>query len=150
VKVTAASITGANPGEFAISGISFPVTINAGSSTPFTVTFTPGAAGSASATLSFTSSASNSPTAALTGTGTAAAQHWVDLTWNASTGAVTYNTYRKLPTDSNYTQINSGDTNTAYTDNNVTSGQTYDYVVTAVDGNGIESGYSNMTEALIP
>jgi fibronectin type 3 domain-containing protein len=38
---------------------------------------------------------------------------------------------------------------TAYTDNNVTDGTTYCYATTAVDSGG-ESGYSNITQAVIP
>jgi hypothetical protein len=48
VTVTSASLS--NP-AFSLSGISFPVTIQAGNSTSFTVTFAPQAAGQANATL---------------------------------------------------------------------------------------------------
>ena len=36
------------------------------------------------------------------------------------------------------------------TDNSVVGGQTYYYVVTAVDSSGAESGYSNQTQAVVP
>ena len=148
VTVSSASSTS---GEYTLSGITLPATIAAGQSLPFTVTFTPNASGAANASLTFTSNASNSPTTeTLTGTGQAAQSHWADLTWNTTSGAVTYNIYRKLPSDSSYTQISSGDATTSYTDNNVTAGTTYDYVVTAVDGNDGESGYSNMAIVTIP
>jgi fibronectin type 3 domain-containing protein len=42
------------------------------------------------------------------------------------------------------------DATTAYTDTSVSSGQTYYYVATAVDGSSNESGYSNQTQAVIP
>jgi len=148
VTVTSASI---DNGEFVLSGITLPQTLTAGQTVPFTVTFTPTATGATSASLTFTSNASNSPTVeTLTGTGKAAAQHSVDLSWSSSTGAVSYNIYRKLSSDPGYSQISSFDTTTAFTDSSVTAGQTYDYVVTAVDGNSQESGYSNMAQAIVP
>jgi hypothetical protein len=149
VTVTSA---GFSAGEFALSGISLPVTLSAGQSTPFTVTFAPQASGAASASLSFSSNASNSPTVqTMTGTGTAPTQHTVDLTWNPSNGAVGYNIYRSIVSGGSYTMINSSlDGTTAYTDNTVVSGQTYYYVVTSVDGNSNESGYSNQVQAIIP
>jgi fibronectin type 3 domain-containing protein len=55
-----------------------------------------------------------------------------------------------LSSGSSYTQIDSGDATTAYQDNNVTAGQTYDYVVTAVNSEGQESSYSNMVQVTIP
>jgi fibronectin type 3 domain-containing protein len=58
--------------------------------------------------------------------------------------------YRKLAADQTYTEINSGNATTAYTDNNVAAGQTYNYEVTAVDASGSESGYSNMAQGVIP
>jgi hypothetical protein len=55
---------------FSLSGITTPVTINAGQSTSFTVVFTPQVAGAASGTVTLTSDAPNSVlTIALTGTG---------------------------------------------------------------------------------
>jgi fibronectin type 3 domain-containing protein len=130
-----------------LSGITLPITISAGQSVPFTVTFTPNAPGTASGTLTFSSNASSSPTVqTLSGTG----QPWVGLSWQASNGAVSYNVYRKLTTDQNYTQINSGDGATTYTDNNVSAGTTYNYVVTAVNSESQESSYSNMAPATVP
>ena len=87
----------------------------------------------------------------MTGTGTAPKPHTVDLTWTASPDAVGYNIYRGAVSGGPYTMINSAlDSTTAYTDSTVVSGQTYYYVTTAVDGNGIDSGYSNQSQAIIP
>jgi hypothetical protein len=149
VTVSSASI---NSNEFVLSGISLPQTIAAGQAVSFAATFTPTSSGTANATLTFTSNASNSPTVqSLTGTGTAAPQHSVDLAWSASSGAVGYNIYRGAVSGGPYAIINSSlDSSSAYTDNTVASGQTYYYVVTAVDGNSHESGYSNETQAIIP
>lgn len=50
-----------------------------------------------------------------------------------------------------YSRINSAlEAATTYTDIAVTAGMTYYYVTTAVDGSGIESGYSNQVQAVIP
>ncbi len=149
VTVSSASL---NNGEFALSGISLPATIPAGQSAPFTVTFTPQTSGATSASLSFSSNASNSPAVqTMTGTGTAATQHTVDLTWDASSGAVGYNIYRGTVSGGPYTMINSSlDSTTAYTDSTVASGQTYYYVATAVNSESEESGYSNQATAVIP
>ena len=51
----------AGSGAFAVSGVSFPLTIAAGQSTPFTLTFTPPAGGATAEDLSFVSNASDSP-----------------------------------------------------------------------------------------
>ena len=149
VTVTSASLTN---GEFVLSGISLPATIPAGQSATFTVTFTPGASGGASASLSFSSNAANSPAVqSMTGTGTAPAPHTVDLTWNASANAVGYNVYRSTVSGGPYSMINTSlDATTAYTDTTVSSGQTYYYVATTVDGSSNESGYSNQAQAVIP
>ena len=149
VTVSSYSITNS---EFTLSGISLPTTIAAGSSAPFTVTFTPQSSGAASGSLSFVSNATNSPTVqTLTGTGVAASSHSVDLTWNSSTNAVGYNVYRGDQTGGPYSIINTSlDASTAYTDNNVALSHTYYYVVKAVDGSGTESGPSNEAQAIIP
>ncbi len=154
VTATSSAVTissaSSGSGEFSLSGITFPLTIPTGQSATFTVTFTPNVAGAANANLSFSSDALNSPTAeSLSGTGQAQS-HSVGLSWDAASDAVTYNVYRKLSSDSNYTQINSGNVSTSYTDSNVASGSTYDYAVTAVDGNSQESAYSNIARAVIP
>ncbi|HMD18447.1 MAG TPA: choice-of-anchor D domain-containing protein [Terriglobales bacterium] len=149
--VTVAS-AGLNNGEFVLSGISLPVTIPAGQSSSFTVTFTPQASGATSGSLSFSSNALNSPAVqTMTGTGTAATQHTVDLTWTASPSAVGYNIYRGTAPGGPYTMINSSlDGTVTYTDSAVVSGQTYYYVATAVNSESVESGYSNQAQAAIP
>lgn len=149
VTISSDSITN---NEFTLSGISLPVTLAAGSPASFTVTFTPQASGTASASLSFTSNATNSPAVqSLTGTGTAPPPHSVDLTWNSSASAVGYNIYRGSTSGGPYSIVNTSlDASTAFTDNNVTAGQTYYYVVTAVDGSSNQSGYSNEARAVIP
>ena len=59
---------------FTLGGLSFPITIAAGQSASFTVTFTPESSGVANAALSFESNATKSPTVeSLTGTGTTSA-----------------------------------------------------------------------------
>lgn len=149
VSVSSASLNGA---EFSLSGLSLPVTIPAGQSVPFTLTFAPQTTGSASAVLSVSSNAANSPTGNLSGMGTAPPQHSVSLSWTDSgSGVVGYNVYRSGTSGGPYMEINSGlDPSAAYTDSAVTAGQTYYYVTTAVEGNGTESAYSNETQGAVP
>jgi hypothetical protein len=151
--VTVTSLSGTNA-EFTVSGLTLPVSINAGQTVSFSVTFAPQATGAASTTFSFVSNASNSPAQLpLTGSGIAPPQHSVDLSWNASTsqGVVGYNVYRSTTHGSGYTQINGSlNATTTYTDNQVSAGATYYYVATAVDGSGAESGYSNEVNVSVP
>jgi hypothetical protein len=151
VTVSSAS---ASTSEFTLSGVSFPFTITAGQSKAVTVTFTPQSSGTASATISFASNASNSPTSeSLTGNGTAPPPHNVDLSWAASssTDVVGYNVYRATVSGGPFTKINTAlNATTAFVDNSVLAGQTYYYVTTAVDGTGLESGYSNQVKTIIP
>ncbi len=150
------TVTGVTVGssEFAISGLTFPVTIAAGKSAGFTVTFTPQSSGLASTSASFTSSATNSPAAAtVTGTGVAAPAYSVSLTWVASTSqnVVGYNVYRRIGTTGSFTQINPVlNATTAYTDSSVTDGQTYYYETTAVNSSNEESAPSTAVSAKIP
>ncbi|MGH9642466.1 MAG: beta strand repeat-containing protein [Terriglobales bacterium] len=156
VVVSSVSLSGANPAEFAISGLNFPVTVTVGTPVSFTVTFSPTATGSASATASFVSNASNSPTsAALSGNGTPQPVHTVQLAWIASItqGITSYNVYRAVysgTTCGTYSSIGSTSGSvTTFTDSNVTDGTTYCYATTSVDSSG-ESGYSNIAQAQIP
>ncbi|MBZ5723258.1 MAG: choice-of-anchor D domain-containing protein [Acidobacteriia bacterium] len=147
VTVTSASNTNS---EFLPTGLSFPFTLAAGQSASFTVAFTPQASGTASGTLSFASNATNSPTETSTGTGVAPPQHSVALSWSETSAVVGYNVYRGKTSGGPYSLINSAlDPSTTYTDGTVSGGQTYYYVTTAVDGSGIESGYSNQVQAVI-
>jgi hypothetical protein len=151
-SVTVSSVVSNNP-EFVVSGLSLPLTIAAGQTVPFTLTFTPQASGAASSTITFTSNATNSPaTQAASGTGIAPPQHSVSLAWTASTSTVAgYNVYRGTQSGGPYAIINgSTETSTTYTDNSVQGGQTYYYVVTAVDGSGNESVNSNQAQAVVP
>lgn len=149
VTVTAASI---NNGEFAISGISPPVTIPAGQSATFTATFTPQASGATSAGLSFSSNATNSTAGqSMTGTGTSPTQHSVDLAWTGSADAAGYNIYRGTTASGPFTILNASlNDTTTYTDSTVVSGQTYYYTATAVNAASEESGHSNQAQAVIP
>lgn len=63
--VSQVSVTGAG---FSVTGITVPVTLNAGQSATFSAVFDPAATGSDSGTVTITSN-SNDPTVALTGTG---------------------------------------------------------------------------------
>jgi Abnormal spindle-like microcephaly-assoc'd, ASPM-SPD-2-Hydin/Protein of unknown function (DUF1573) len=146
VTVTAASSSNS---AFSMSGLSLPVTIPAGQSASFTVTFSPQASGAASATLTFASSAQPAATTeTLTGTGTAAPTYTVNLSWNASTSSDVsgYNIYRAVYTTSceSFSKINSAlNTSTLYADSVVADGTSYCYATTAVNSSNEESGYSN-------
>ncbi len=151
-SVTISSVASSNP-EFTLTGLALPITLAAGQSAPFTLTFTPQASGAASGTITFTSNATNPPVAAsVTGSGTAAPQHSVSLSWAASTSTVVgYNVYRGTQTGGPYVAMNgTPDAGTTYSDSSVQAGQTYYYVVTAVDGSGSESVYSNQAQAVVP
>lgn len=79
-------------------------------------------------------------------------QSSVALSWVASTSQVSgYYVYRGAVSGGPYQKLNSSYVSaTSYVDNGVASGQTYYYVVTAVDSQGDESAYSNEASATIP
>jgi len=129
------------------------MTLSAGQSASYKVTFQPQVTGTASGTLAFASNAGNSSvTESLSGSGLAPVQHSVALSWAASTstGIVGYNVYRSGVSGGPYAQVTSMDADLAYTDAAVSAGQTYYYVVSAVDSTGAESAYSNQTQAVVP
>jgi hypothetical protein len=139
---------------YTMSGLAMPMTLAAGASTSFSVQFAPTAAGSDSGSVTVTSSTPNSPTmVATSGTGTAPVTHSVSLSWVASTSStvVGYNIYRGSVSGGPYTMLNSTpNAGLTYTDTTVLAGQTYYYVVTAVDGSGNESVVSNEVAVTIP
>ena len=151
ITVTSAAWNGQG---YSLSGITFPATVTAGQTIPFTVTFAPQAAGSTPGSVAFDSNASNSPaTETFSGSGTQQqSTHSVALSWDPSTSQVIgYNVYRRAGSSGSYARLNpSLDTATSYTDSSVQNGQTYDYVTTSVDASNVESAYSNQATAAIP
>lgn len=137
---------------YSLSGISFPLTVPAGQSVSFVVTFAPQTAGSSAGSVSFTSNGSNSPAVeAFSGSGLQPV-HSVGLSWNASPSTVSgYNVYRGSQPGGPYTLLNSlVQPGTTYTDSTVLAGATYFYVVTAVDSSSQESVFSNEGTTTIP
>jgi fibronectin type 3 domain-containing protein len=149
VTINAASPSTA---EFAVGGMALPMTLNAGQSASYSVTFTPQLSGATSASLQFGSNATTVAAETLSGSGAAAPSHSVDLSWSASTSVVAgYNVYRGTMAAGPFTRLNSAlDASTNFTDSNVQSGATYYYVATAVDTTGAESGYSTAVSAAVP
>jgi Abnormal spindle-like microcephaly-assoc'd, ASPM-SPD-2-Hydin len=152
VTISQANVTGDG---FGLIGPALPTTLTSGRSASFTVNFSPPAAGSFTGTVSLISNAANTPTTiALSGTGVnGSLPHSVALSWDASTstGVVGYYVDRGTQSGGPYTRLTSSPIEaTIYTDTSVAAGTTYYYVVTAVDGNGLESGYSNQASATIP
>jgi fibronectin type 3 domain-containing protein len=151
INVTVSQITVTGAG-FTASGLSLPVTLAGGQSTTLDAEFAPTSTGSVTGSISLVSNASNSPTTvSLSGTGIASPSSSVTLTWNASTSAVAgYNAYRGNVSGGPYTRLNSSlVTGLTYTDYSVQAGQTYFYVATAVNANGVESVYSNQVQATV-
>jgi hypothetical protein len=151
VVVTSANTTSS---EFTVSGMTLPLTIAPGQSQSFIVRFSPQSSGTAAANISFLSNAADSPLVeSVTGVGTAASQpHQVDLSWGASSSTVSgYNVYRGGQSGGPYGKANSAlDTAPKFADTSVQAGQTYFYVVTAVNSSGLESAQSNEVKAVIP
>jgi len=150
VSVSGVAVTGTG---FSANVPQTPFTVPAGTSSLVPVLFQPQATGNFTGSISVTSSASNSPgTASLSGTGTVQpVQHGVDVSWTASTSTVAgYNVYRSSQSGGPYQILNATLQSLTFTDSTVQSGTTYYYVVTAVDGSGVESVFSNEAPAVIP
>lgn len=152
VTVSSAAWSGSG---YSVSGITFPMSVPAGQSAKYTVTFTPPSTGTLPGSISFVSNASDSSLKqTFSGAGSqTTTPHSVALSWNPSTSTVAgYNLYRGTQTGGPYsTRLNSSLLPaTSYTDSNVASGITYYYVSTAVDSSNNESVYSNEASAAIP
>jgi len=81
--------------------------------------------------------------------------HSVTLTWQESLSTpasrvVAYNVYRSRTSGGNYARLATRVPGPPYEDRLVSSGETYFYVVTAVDEAGRESRYSKKIELKIP
>src|SRR5947199_3864106 len=151
VTVSSASWSGSG---YTVGGVTFPMSVAAGQSAQYTVTFTPPATGSSPGSISFVSNASDaSLKQTFSGAGTpTGSSHSVSLTWDPSTSTVAgYNLYRGTQSGGPYSRINSGLlSSTTYDDSAVQSGRNYFYVSTAVDASNNESAFSNEAPAAIP
>jgi hypothetical protein len=149
LSITNIALSGTNAGDFTQAN-TCGSSLAAGSSCNIAVLMTPSGCETRTASLSIADSASGSPqSVALSGTGI----HDVVLSWTASTasGVTGYNVYRGTTSDGeSSTPLNSSAiTGTSYTDTNVQAGQTYYYVVTAIDGS-TQSSDSNQATATVP
>jgi len=152
ITISAASTSGS---EFAVSGLSLPLVLAAGQRSSFSVSFNPATSGSVTGTVSLTNSGTVSDvTIALSGSGVVptSGSHEVVLAWSGGSSQVTgYYTYRGSVSGGPYSKLTSAPIDlTSYTDQSVIGGNTYYYVVTAVDDAGMESSYSEQVEAVIP
>ena len=151
-SVSVSQVTESGTG-FSLSAIGLPLTLAAGQTASFSVTFAPAAAGSDTGSVTVVSNAANSPlTLALSGTGTAPVSHTVAISWTPSASTYNgFNVYRGTTSGGPYTRVDSALISTPlYSDISVTSGQTYYYVATEVDTTGAESAYSSEVSAAVP
>jgi hypothetical protein len=150
VSISQVSATGTG---FSTSGIALPLSLAAGQSASFTVTFAPASAGNLPGSVTVVSNATNSPlVVALSGTGAAPVSHTVTLSWTPSSSTFSgFNIYRGTTSGGPYTRVDTSMiSTTSYVDSGVSSGQTYYYVATELDSTGAESAYSSEVSATIP
>jgi chitin-binding protein len=84
--------------------------------------------------------------AAPTGLAATAGDAQVQLTWNASSGATSYNVKRSTTNGGPYSNVATANTATTFTNTGLTNGTAYYYVVTAVNASG-ESPVSTQVTA---
>jgi len=150
VSVSQISITNAG---FSAAGFALPLTLAAGQSTSFSVTFAPTTTGSFSGSVTVASNATNSPLAiSISGSGAAPVNHSVTLNWTPSSSSFAgFNVYRGSLSGGPYTKVNTAlIAATSFLDTSVASGQTYYYAATEVDSTGAESVYSTEVIAAAP
>ena len=149
MTIAQVTIAGAGFNSTGASG----VTLAPGQTTALTSTFAPSASGAATGNIAVSSNATNSPASiSLSGTGVTATVHTVALSWApAVTGVTGFKTYVSRVSGGPYVEMGSVPSTTpAYTDSSVVSGQTYYYVVTAVDSTSQESLFSSEVAAIVP
>jgi len=134
---------------FAVSGLTLPLTLEAGHSVTFSIVFSPLSTGPANGLFQGLNSNGNTIVGVpVTGEGVAS----VSLSWNPSTSDVAgYNVYRGTVSGGPYSKLNSSlDSGTRFIDTSVVAAHTYYYVTTAVNSSGQESAYSNQVTVVIP
>jgi hypothetical protein len=146
ITVTSADWSGEG---YSISGIVFPLTVRAGQSVPFKITFTPSRAGGSAGKISFHSDAEHVARAAFQGKGMTS--HSVTLAWHpAASSVIGYNVYRGAASQGPFAKISALHPKATFTDAGVAGGKTYFYVTTAVNQKGHESKFSNPVRVTIP
>jgi hypothetical protein len=148
VTISSVSVTGAG---FTATGVASNTTLTPGQTANLNAGFSPAAAGAVNGLITVNCNGASPVVIALTGIGAQASAHSVALDWVPSTAPVVgYYVYRALG-DGAYAKINSApNVDTQYTDINLLSGETYIYVVTAVDADNVESDYSDPVVVAIP
>jgi hypothetical protein len=151
VTITSASITA--PG-FSVSSSLAGSVVAPGQTLPLGVVITPTSATPFSGIIIIASNATNSPISIpVSGTGVVAAAHSVSLSWAPSTSSniAGYLILRGDQSGGPYTQLTPNPiAATEYTDSTVHAGQTYFYVVVAVDSTGQASAPSNEASVTVP
>ena len=135
-------------------GVVFNAEYIVGDGGPSTVTVMDGelegSVGPLSAVLLLSAETDLQATAAPTGlTVTDEGDAQISLAWDATPGAAGYNLYRSPVSAGGYVKVNSSPLDdTSFTDTGLHNAQNYFYTVTAVDGLGNESAYSNEVVAM--
>jgi len=140
-----------NGSGYAVSGVTFPVTLAPRQSLHFAVVFTPQTSGSTTGEVSFLTQY-GSQKQQWSGSGAPPGAQSIKLQWDESSSSDIwgYYVYRGFRSGGPYTRIEGLQPTTFYRDLAVTSGQSYYYVVTALGTNFTESQYSNEVVASIP
>jgi hypothetical protein len=151
VNISTITLTGA---DFTKSGAAAPMTLTPSQTADVTVTFTPVSAATFNGSVAVSSNAP-AVTISLTGSGAGAPgnTHAAVLDWTASTTTTVtgYNVYRGPISGGPYTKLTVSPVGAeTFTDSSVQAGQTYFYVVTAVDASGMESIFSGEVSATVP
>jgi hypothetical protein len=151
LNISSLTMTGTNAADFAEVADTCGTSVAAGANCTIGVAFTPSTSKSESAFLAIADNGTGSPqTVSLSGSGI----HNVDLLWTDSStpGVVGYNVYRGTTSGGeSSTPLNSAPVNgTTFTDESVTAGSTYYYVVTAVGSNDTQSPASGETSTTVP
>ena len=160
VSITISGVTSVGSG-FGYSGLSPGLSLSPNQQVTFQVWFHPQTGGAALGTVSILSPSLTSPeSVSLSGDGVSTTtsspppttQYTVHLTWDASPSVVTgYRVYRSTTSGNLYNPLFSTPLNAlTFDDATVTDGDTYYYVVTAVDASGVESTYSNQATGNVP
>jgi len=151
LSISSLTITGTNAADFAEVANTCGSSVAAGANCSIGVAFTPSTSKSETASLAIADNATGSPqTVSLSGSGI----HNVGLSWTPSgtSGVVGYNVYRGTTSGGeSSTPLNSTPVSgTTFTDESVTAGSTYYYVVTTVGSDDTQSPASAESSSTVP